>query len=86
MYLLTFKIDKILSFFIGSNILIVKYLLLINDQRIGIYPANRNWNRFAEPTSARIGIGIVCESRNLGIGIGLIFVKWEVLANYSPIP
>ena len=34
----------------------------------------RNRNRFAEPISVRIGIGIVCEFHNLQIGIGIIFV------------
>ena len=29
------------------------------DQRIVIFPANRIRNRFAEPSSVRIGIGIV---------------------------
>ena len=43
-------------------------------------------NRFAEPTSVRIGIGIVREFQNLQIGIGIIFVRWEVFANYSRIP
>ena len=57
-----------------------------SDQRIVIFPANRNRNRFAEPTSVRIGIGIVREFQNLRIGIGIIFVRWEVFANYSRIP
>ena len=39
-----------------------------------------------EPTSVRIGIGIVCEFQTLQIGIGIIFVRWEVLANYSQKP
>ena len=39
-----------------------------------------------DPTSVRIGIGIVCEFQNLRIGIGIIFVTWEVFANYSQIP
>ena len=30
-------------------------------QRIVVFPANRNRNRFAEPNSVQIGIGIVCE-------------------------
>ena len=47
-------------------------------------PNNRN--RLAEPTSVLIGIGIVCEFQNLRIGIGIIFVRWEVFANYSRIP
>ena len=51
-----------------------------------IFPANRNRNRFAEPTSVRIGIGIVCEFQNLQIGIGIIFVRWEVFTNNSLIP
>ena len=57
-----------------------------SDQRIVIFPANRNRNRFAEPTSVRIGIGIVREFQNLRIGIGIIFVRWEVFANNSRIP
>ena len=36
-----------------------------SGQRIVIFPANRNRNRFAEPTSVGIGIGIVCEFQNL---------------------
>ena len=50
------------------------------------FPANKNRNRFAEPTSVQIGLGIVCESQNLRMWIGIIFVRWEVLANYSQIP
>ena len=42
-------------------------------------------NRFAEPTSVRIGIGIVCESQNLQIGIGIVFVRWELFAIFSRI-
>ena len=42
------------------------------DQQIVIFPANGNRNRFMEPSSLRIGIGI-------------IFVRWEVFANYSRI-
>ena len=57
-----------------------------SDQQLVIFPANRNRNRFAEPTSVRIEIGIVCEFQNLQIGIGIIFVRWEVFANYSQIP
>ena len=56
-----------------------------SDQRIVIFPALRNRNRFAEPTSVQIGIGIVCESQNLQIGIGILFVRWELFANYSQI-
>ena len=65
---------------------LTKHTLENSDQRIVIFPVNRNRNRFAEPTSVRIGIGIVCESQNLRIGIGIIFVRWEVFANYSWIP
>ena len=57
-----------------------------SDQWIVIFPMNRNRNRFAEPTSVRIGIGIVCEFQHLRIGIGIIFVRWEVFSNYSRIP
>ena len=56
----------------------------ISDQQIVIFPANRN--RFAEASSVQIGIGIVREFQNLRIGIGIIFVRWEVFANYSQIP
>ena len=52
-----------------------------SDQQIVIFPANRNRNRFWEPTSVQIGIGIVREFQNLQIGIGIIFVRWEVFAN-----
>ena len=48
-------------------------------------PANGNRNRFTEPTSVQIRIGIVCESQNLQIEIGIIFVRWELFANYSQI-
>ena len=57
-----------------------------SNQRIGIFPANMNRNRFAEPNFVWIGIGIVCEFQNLRIGIGIIFVRWELIANYSQIP
>ena len=57
-----------------------------SDPRIVIFPANRNRNRFAELISVQIGIGIVREFQNLQIGIGKIFVTWEVFANYSRIP
>ena len=43
-------------------------------------------NRFAEPNSVRIGIGIVREFQNLQIGIGKIFVRREVFANNWQIP
>ena len=56
-----------------------------SDQGVGNFPANKNRNRFAEPLSVRIGIVIVCESKNLRIGIGIIFVRWELFANYSQI-
>ena len=56
------------------------------DQRIVVFPANRNRNRFAEATSVRIGIGIVCEFQNLRIGIGIRFIRWEIFANNSQIP
>ena len=54
-----------------------------SDQRIVIFPAKRNRNRFAEPTSVPIGIGIDREFQNMRIGIGIIFVRWEVLENNS---
>ena len=57
-----------------------------SDQWIVIFTANRNRNRFAEPTSVQIGIEIVCELQNLWIGIGIIFVRWEVFAKNSQIP
>ena len=57
-----------------------------SDQQIVIFPANRNRNRFAEPTSIQIGIGIVSESQNLRIGIGIILVKLEVFPNNSQVP
>ena len=44
-----------------------------SDQQIVIFPANRSRNRFAEPTSVQVGIGI-------------IFVRGEVFANDSQIP
>ena len=55
----------------------------ISEQRIVIFPANRN--RFTEPTYVRIGMGVVRESQNLRIGIWIIFVRWELFANYSQI-
>ena len=50
------------------------------------FPAKRNRNRFAEPTSVRIWIGIFRRFQNLRIGIGMVYVRWEVFANYSQIP
>ena len=80
---------------VGGSVIIrprlVSYLLPhikkadCSDQRIVIFPANMNRNRLAEPTSVQIGIGVVCESQNLRIGIGIIFVRWELFANYSRI-
>ena len=64
---------------------ITKIEAYLSDQRIVIFPANWNRNRFAEPTSVRIGTGIVCESQNLQIGIGIIFIRFEIFANYSQI-
>ena len=58
----------------------------ISDQRIVIFPTNMNRNRFTEPTSVRIWIGIVCEFQNLQIWIGILFVIWEVFVNNSQIP
>ena len=46
-----------------------------SDQRLVIFPGNRNMNRFAEPTSVRIGIGIVSEFQKLQIGLGIKFVR-----------
>ena len=46
----------------------------ISVKPLVIFPANRNRNTFAEPSSVRIGIGIVCECQNLRIRIGIIFV------------
>ena len=60
--------------------------VFFSDQRIVIFPANRNRNIFAEPTYVRIGIGIVHEFQNLQIGIRILFVRWEVFANNSRIP
>ena len=57
-----------------------------SKQRIVIFPANRNRNRFVEPTSLIIGIGIVREFQNLLIGIEIIFARWKVFSNYSRIP
>ena len=57
-------------------------ILGVSDQGIVNFPANRNRNRFAEPTSTQIEIGVVCEFQNLGIGIGIIFVRWKVFVNY----
>ena len=59
---------------------------LASDQRIVIFPAKRNRNRFADPASVRKGIGIVCVFQNLRIGIGIVFVRWEVFVNNSQIP
>ena len=43
------------------TIILLYYYTTIIDQRIGFFSANRNRNRFAEPTSVQIGIGIVCD-------------------------
>ena len=66
--------------------MIMRSVLRFSVQRIVIFPANRNRNRFAEPTSVQIGKGIVHESQNMQIGLGIIFVRLEVFANYSQIP
>ena len=55
-------------------------------QRIVIFPANRNRNRFVDPTSVQIGIGKSHEIQNLQIGTGKIFVRREVFTNYLWIP
>ena len=60
--------------------------VLLSDQRIIIFPANRNRNRLAESSSVQIGIGIVCEVQNLQIGLGIVFVRWEIFVNYSRMP
>ena len=39
----------------------------LGDQRIVIFPTNRNRNRFTDPTSVQIGIGRVGEFQNLQI-------------------
>ena len=51
----------------------------ISDQQIVIFPADKNRNRFTEPTFVQIEIGIVC------VGIGIIFVRLELFGNYSQI-
>ena len=61
------------------------WICVMMNQKV-IFATNGNRNRFAEPTSVRIGIGLIREFQNLGIGIGIIFVRWEVFANYSRIP
>ena len=72
--------------FIYSEFVCIYCWLYFSDQKMVIFPENRNRNRFAELTSVRIGIGIICEFQNLQIGIGIIFVRWEVFANNSQIP
>ena len=54
----------------------------ISDQQIAIFPEIRIRNRFAEPTSVRIGNEIVGEFQNLQIEIGMIFARWELFVNY----
>ena len=44
-----------------------------------------NRNRLAESTSLKIGIWVVCAFQKLRKGIGRIFVRREVFANYSQI-
>ena len=48
--------------------------------------ANRHRNRFAQPTSLQIKIGMVRKLQNFQRGIGIVFVRQEVFANYSQIP
>ena len=62
------------------------WIVAVSVQRIVIFPTNRIRNRLAEPTSVRIGIGIVREFQNLRIWIGIVFVRREVFANYSQTP
>ena len=59
---------------------------MTSDQQIINFLANRNRIIFAEPTSVRIEIGIVCEFQNVRIGIGIILVRWEVFTNNLLIP
>ena len=56
-----------------NSVFIQSYCLGV--ERIGMFPANRNRNRFAEPTSLQIGTGIVCKLPNLRTGIGKAFVR-----------
>ena len=53
----------------------------ISVNKIVIIVANKNINKFAQPTSSQVGIGIVHEFQNLQIGIGIVFVNWNVFAN-----
>ena len=69
----------------GQSQRLYRGILYLSDQWIVISPPNRNRIRFTEPTTVRIGIGIVCESQNLRIDIGIIFIRWELFANYSQI-
>ena len=57
-----------------------------SDQWIGFSPANKNRNRFKEPTFVPIGKRIVCEFQYLKIRKGIIFVWREIITNSSQIP
>ena len=76
-------VEKIMACLIIQKVSFMVENLVASDQRMVIFPANRNRNRFAEPSSVQIGIGIVLEFQNLRIGIGIVIVRWEVFANYS---
>ena len=55
-------------------------------QRIFIFPANRNKNRFADPNSVQIVIRRVCEFPNLQIRKEIEFFRWKVFTKYSLTP
>ena len=47
-------------------------------QQRDISTVNSNRNIFTEPSFVQIGIGIVHEFQNLGIEIGIVYIRWEV--------
>ena len=75
--LCTLHRQKLISWWYRLCCLVGKTAIIVEPmQQIVNYPGNKNRNRFAEPTSVKIGIGIVREFQNLQIGIGIIFVRW----------
>ena len=54
-------VEKIMAFLVIQKVSFKVENLAASDQRIVIFPANRNRNRFVEPRSVQIGIGIVHE-------------------------
>ena len=85
-YIFFFQSGRVTYFLKGNLDLPNDLILTVFVQQFSAnsyFPINRIRNRFAEATSVRIGIGIVCECQDLQIGIGIVFVRRKVFANCS---